>query len=107
VLNATLLIVPIPLATARRLIPARYGILERAYRSVLPADFPADMYPLLVQAAHDHDVQLKAYDITLDDFSVGVFLNPHRIRDVTKDGGGRARLTFPSASASNSPSSTS
>jgi hypothetical protein len=69
VLNATLLIVPIPLETARRLIPLQYGILEQAYRSVLP-DFPEGMYPVLVQAAHDHDVQLKAFGITLDDFSV-------------------------------------
>lgn len=69
VLNATLAIIPIPLATARRLIPLKYGILESAYRSILP-DFPEGMYPVLVQAAHDHDVQLKAYGITLDDFSV-------------------------------------
>lgn len=69
VLNATLAIVPIPLETARRLIPHQYGILEHAYRAVMP-DFPEGMYPLLVQAAHDHDVQLKALDIRLDDFSV-------------------------------------
>lgn len=69
VLNATLAIIPIPLETARRLIPAQYGILEHAYRSILP-HFPEGMYPVLVQAAHDHDVQLKAFDITLEDFSV-------------------------------------
>lgn len=69
VLNATLVIVPVPLDTARRLIPRQYGILEHAYRSVLP-QFPAGMYPVLVQAAHDHDVQLRALGITLDDFSV-------------------------------------
>ncbi len=69
VLNATLAIIPIPLETARRLIPPQYGILERAYRSLLP-DFPKGMYPVLVQAAHDHDVQFRAYGITIDDFSV-------------------------------------
>ena len=69
VLNATLAIIPIPLETARRLIPPQYGILERAYRSLLPG-FPEGMYPVLVQAAHDHDVQLRAYGITIDDFSV-------------------------------------
>ncbi|KAK0754438.1 hypothetical protein B0T18DRAFT_312519 [Schizothecium vesticola] len=68
VLNATLLIIPIALETARRLIPPQYGILERAYRDLLP-DFPAGMYPVLMQAAHDHDVQFKAYGITIDDFS--------------------------------------
>lgn len=71
VLNATLAIIPIPLETARGLIPAQYGILERAYRALLP-DFPQGMYPVMVQAAHDHDVQLLAYGITLDDFSVRI-----------------------------------
>lgn len=69
VLNATLVIVPISLGAARRLIPAQYGILEHAYRSLLP-DFPEGMYPMLVQAAHDHDIQLRSYGITLEDFSV-------------------------------------
>jgi hypothetical protein len=69
VLNATLAIIPIPLETARRLIPPQWGILEHAYRALMP-DFPEGMYPVMVQAAHDHDVQLRAYGITLDDFSV-------------------------------------
>lgn len=68
VLNATLAIIPISLATARRLIPPQYGILERAYRALLP-DFPEGMYPVMLQAAHDHDVQFQAYGITIDDFS--------------------------------------
>ncbi|KAL2176388.1 uncharacterized protein P884DRAFT_245532 [Thermothelomyces heterothallicus CBS 202.75] len=68
VLNATLAIIPISLETARRLIPPQYGILERAYRALVPS-FPEGMYPLMVQAAHDHDVQLRAYGITIDDFS--------------------------------------
>jgi hypothetical protein len=75
VLNATLAVIPIPLETARRLIPPQYGILERAYRTLLP-DFPEGMYPVLVQAAHDHDVQFRAYGITIDDFSVSVTLEP-------------------------------
>lgn len=69
VLNATLAIIPIPLGLARRLIPHQYGILEEAYRALLP-DFPEGMYPVMLQAAHDHDVQFRAYGITLDDFSV-------------------------------------
>ncbi|KAL2020560.1 hypothetical protein VTK56DRAFT_8148 [Thermocarpiscus australiensis] len=68
VLNATLAILPIPLETARRLIPPQYGILERAYRALLPT-FPEDTYPVMVQAAHDHDIQFRAYGITIDDFS--------------------------------------
>lgn len=71
VLNATLAIIPIPLETARRLIPPQYGILEHAYRALVPS-FPEGMYPVMVQAAHDHDVQLRAYGITIDDFSVSV-----------------------------------
>ncbi|KAK4157177.1 hypothetical protein C8A00DRAFT_40404 [Chaetomidium leptoderma] len=68
VLNATLAIIPIPLEMARRLIPPQYGILERAYRALLP-NFPEGMYPVMLQAAHDHDVQFRAYGITIDDFS--------------------------------------
>ncbi|KAK0629558.1 hypothetical protein B0T17DRAFT_491440 [Bombardia bombarda] len=68
VLNATLAIIPIPLDMARRLIPPQYGILEKAYRALLP-DFPAGMYPVMLHAAHDHDIQFRAYGITLDDFS--------------------------------------
>lgn len=69
VLNATLAIIPIPMDLARRLIPRKYGILEKAYRTLLP-DFPEGMYPVMLQAARDHDVQFRAYGITLEDFSV-------------------------------------
>jgi hypothetical protein len=57
------------LETARRLIPPHYGILEKAYRTLIP-NFPDGMYPVMVQAAHDHDVQFRAYGVTIDDFSV-------------------------------------
>jgi hypothetical protein len=67
VLNTTLAIVPIPLYKARQIIPAQYGILEHAYRALLP-DFPAGMYPVLVQAAHDHDIHFQNFSIP--DFSV-------------------------------------
>ncbi|KAL2269697.1 hypothetical protein VTJ83DRAFT_1881 [Remersonia thermophila] len=83
VLNATLAIIPIPLETARRLIPSQWSILEHAYRALLP-DFPEGMYPVMLQAAHDHDVQLRAYGITLDDFSRVGFEFP--FIDLTGDG---------------------
>ncbi|KAL2261015.1 hypothetical protein VTK26DRAFT_4810 [Humicola hyalothermophila] len=83
VLNATLVIIPVSLEIARRLIPPQYGILERAYRSLLP-DFPEGMYPVMVQAAHDHDVQLRAYGITIQDFSRVGFEFP--FLDLTGDG---------------------
>lgn len=66
-LNGTIAILPIPLTLARKLIPSQYGILEHAYRSLLPS-FPAGMYPAVVQAMHDHEVQAFGYKI--DDFSV-------------------------------------
>jgi hypothetical protein len=66
-LNGTVAVVPIPLALARQLIPSQYGILEHAYRALLPS-FPLGMYPAIVQALHDHDVQAFGYKIP--DFSV-------------------------------------
>jgi hypothetical protein len=66
-LNGTTMIVPIPLAMARQLIP--YPILDQSYRSLLPS-FPADMYPMMVSAKHDHDLQLPAYNVTVPDFTV-------------------------------------
>lgn len=67
--NATLAILPIPLDTARQLVPPQYAILEGAYRAVLP-DFPEGMYPVLMQAGLDHDIQLLAYGISVPDFQV-------------------------------------
>lgn len=69
VLNATLTILPITMEAARRIIPAKYAILERPLRAALP-DFPEGMYPVLLQAAHDHDVGLHGLGFTLPDFSV-------------------------------------
>jgi hypothetical protein len=69
VFNATLAILPIALSTARQIIPAQWAILEGAYRELLP-DFPAGMYPLFLQAGHDHDVQFAAFDLSIPDFSV-------------------------------------
>ncbi|KAF7554051.1 hypothetical protein G7046_g6924 [Stylonectria norvegica] len=59
-LNATLAIVAIPLKTAQQILP--YKILESAYRSLLP-DFPKGMYPVLVQAAYDHDINFQNFQV--------------------------------------------
>lgn len=67
--NATLAIVPIPIATARQIIPPQYAILEGAYRALLPS-FPEGMYPVLMQAGLDHDIQLVAMNFQLPDFQV-------------------------------------
>lgn len=79
VLNSTIVAVPIPLSEARQLIPPQWRILETAYRSMIP-DFPPDMYPLIIQGVHDHDVQLSAYWVKLADFSVchKTSRRPHR-----------------------------
>ncbi|PVI02852.1 hypothetical protein DM02DRAFT_521934 [Periconia macrospinosa] len=65
-LNGTIGVLPIPLTLARKLIPSQYGILEHAYRELLPS-FPVGMYPAIVQAMHDHEVQAFGYKI--EDFS--------------------------------------
>ncbi|KAL6153991.1 hypothetical protein ACJQWK_01998 [Exserohilum turcicum] len=66
VLNGTISVVPISLALARKLIPPQYRILEHAYRHLLPS-FPKDMYPVVVQAMLDHDIQ--AFGFKIPDFS--------------------------------------
>ncbi|KAH7119717.1 hypothetical protein B0J11DRAFT_67115 [Dendryphion nanum] len=65
-LNGTIAIIPISLMLARQLIPPQYGILEHAYRALLPS-FPAGMYPAIVEAVHDHEVQAFGYKVP--DFS--------------------------------------
>ncbi|KAI0009064.1 hypothetical protein F4779DRAFT_618042 [Xylariaceae sp. FL0662B] len=74
-LNATTLIVPITLETAREIIPKEYGIIEHAYRALLPS-FPQGMYPMMAQIAHDHDIQLPAYNASLPDFTRASFEFP-------------------------------
>lgn len=44
-INSTLSVVPIPYTLARSIIPAQYGILTKAYHSLLKG-FPADSYPV-------------------------------------------------------------
>ncbi|RYP40633.1 hypothetical protein DL769_011736 [Monosporascus sp. CRB-8-3] len=67
-LNGTTLIVPIPLTTARDVIPSEYGIMEHAYRALLPT-FPEGMYPMMAVGVHDHDLQFPAYGMHPADFS--------------------------------------
>jgi hypothetical protein len=66
-LNGTISVIPISLQLARELIPSQYRILEHAYRAILPG-FPKGMYPAVLQALHDHEVQAFGYQIP--DFSV-------------------------------------
>ncbi|KAI2608202.1 uncharacterized protein GGS25DRAFT_265102 [Hypoxylon fragiforme] len=70
-LNGTLLIIPIPLDAARQVIPKEYGIVEGAYRALLPS-FPRGMYPMMAQIVHDHDLQIASYNISVEDFSVRI-----------------------------------
>ncbi|KAJ1329760.1 hypothetical protein MN608_06496 [Microdochium nivale] len=82
-LNGTTMIVPIPLAEARRAIPQEYGILENAWREWLP-DFPAGMYPMMAVAVHDHDLRFPAFNVTTPDFSRSALEFP--FVDVLNDG---------------------
>lgn len=66
-LNGTVSIIPISLNLARNLIPPQYRILEHAYRQLLPS-FPEGMYPAVLQALHDHEVQ--AFGYVIPDFTV-------------------------------------
>ena len=68
-LNGSTLIIPIPLKTARDVIPKEYHILEEAYRALLPS-FPHDKYPMMATAAHDHDLHLQTMQLNVPDFSV-------------------------------------
>ncbi|KAB5575401.1 hypothetical protein GE09DRAFT_1023414 [Coniochaeta sp. 2T2.1] len=67
-INMTHLIIPAPLKEIRRIVPAKWGILEHAYRALLP-DFPKGHYPVLVQGGLDHDVGIAALGIQIPDFS--------------------------------------
>ncbi|EPE05384.1 hypothetical protein F503_02123 [Ophiostoma piceae UAMH 11346] len=64
VFNATVAVLPIPLDTARGLIPAQYAILEHVYvsyfKSIGYSTFPKGYYPLIVQAGTEHDIQSPA-----------------------------------------------
>ncbi|KLU91392.1 hypothetical protein MAPG_09912 [Magnaporthiopsis poae ATCC 64411] len=68
VLNGSLVVVPIPMADARRAVPPQWGILEGAMRANLP-DFPQGMYPLFIQAVQDHDIKMHAFNVSIPDFT--------------------------------------
>ncbi|OCL12983.1 hypothetical protein AOQ84DRAFT_385718 [Glonium stellatum] len=80
-INGTIAVLPIPLSLARQVIPSKYGILTKAYRTLLP-QFPPETYPAIVQAVQDHDVQASGFSI--DDFSRGSIEFP--FVDVLDDG---------------------
>lgn len=65
--NGTLSVLPIPLTDAQQIVGPKYAILTAAYRELLP-DFPHDMYPAIIQAVHDHDLQ--APGVRIPDFTV-------------------------------------
>ncbi|KAK8198286.1 hypothetical protein BKA81DRAFT_279798, partial [Phyllosticta paracitricarpa] len=65
-LNGTLAVVPIPLSKAQEIIGHEYRILTEAYEKFLP-NFPKDMYPAIIQAMQDHDVQ--SFGIKISDFT--------------------------------------
>ncbi|KAF8863394.1 hypothetical protein BDZ45DRAFT_722507 [Acephala macrosclerotiorum] len=74
-INSTLSVVPIPYTLARSIIPAQYGILTKAYQSLLKG-FPADSYPLVIRGAIDRGVGVYAFNFSLDDFQSVHILYP-------------------------------
>ncbi|KAK4207400.1 hypothetical protein QBC37DRAFT_298801 [Rhypophila decipiens] len=74
-LNVTLAILPIPLHVVRKILPAKWNVLTRPYRALLP-DFPQDMYPVFMQFALDHDIQLEAFNFSFPDFNKAAFSFP-------------------------------
>jgi hypothetical protein len=89
-LNGTVAIIPISLDLARSIIPPQYRILEHAYRALLPS-FPKDMYPAVIQALHDHEVQ--AFGYLIPDFSVSLPCFPFSYTQLTKPQ--RTGIEFP------------
>ncbi|KAI1772955.1 hypothetical protein F4818DRAFT_443840 [Hypoxylon cercidicola] len=89
-LNGTTLIVPIPLETARGIIPHEYEIAEQAYRELLPS-FPDGMYPMMAQIVHDHDIRVVSLNASLADFSRASFEFP--FIDILGDGHSSFRWT--------------
>lgn len=80
-LNGTTMIIPIDISVAQSLVP-QYTILEAVYRTLLPS-FPVGMYPLMVSAKHDHDLQVPAYNLTGTDFSVCIAFPTHDVWRLT------------------------
>lgn len=73
-LNATLAVLPISLKAARKIIPSKWKILTKPYRALLP-NFPHDKYPILLQFALDHDIQVAAFNFSFPDFNVRMLVN--------------------------------
>lgn len=94
-LNTTIMIVPITMEKAREAIPNGWGILEDAFRSLLPS-FPEGMYPMMVVGAHDHDLHLPVFNFSLPDFTVCIWDYPKGVQLLT---------SIASAPRSSSPSS--
>ncbi|KAM7212701.1 hypothetical protein V8F06_011901 [Rhypophila decipiens] len=74
-LNVTIAVVPIPLRVARKMLPSKWKILTRPYRALLP-DFPPDKYPVFMQFALDHDIQVAAVNFSFPDFQKAAFSFP-------------------------------
>ena len=66
--NGTLAILPIPYAEARSVIPPQYGILNDTIKVVLGKDWPAHMFPVLLETRYDHGINVQG--ISIPDFSV-------------------------------------
>lgn len=78
VINGTTAIVPIPYDIARQIVPAQYAILKSAYHEIFP-DLPSNIYPAVLEAVQDHDVQQLG--IGIPDFTVSISVDSsHHLR---------------------------
>lgn len=66
-INGTTALIPIPYSVARSMIPSQYGILTKAYQSLIP-NLPPNTFPAFLEAVLDHDVQMSGLGIP--DFQV-------------------------------------
>ncbi|KAF3161782.1 hypothetical protein EYR41_004664 [Orbilia oligospora] len=80
-INSTIVVVPIPIAQARAIIPVQYPILTAAYHELLPG-WLEDMYPLIVAIQLEHDIH--GFGLTIPDFTTFRIAFP--FVDILKDG---------------------
>ena len=67
--NGSVFVLPIPYRVARRAIPSTYPILTQQYEKWLP-NLGRGMYPAMLNALLDHDIQQASMGAHVPDFSV-------------------------------------
>ncbi|KAL8816029.1 MAG: hypothetical protein Q9191_008393 [Dirinaria sp. TL-2023a] len=55
--NGTIAILPIPYATARKIVPSEYPILKNAYKALFPGWVEKGIFPMYIAMIQDHDIK--------------------------------------------------